>query len=88
MNEHQKFYKEVTRQVRQLRRQIGKNIHAVRMQRGMTLEKLARLSRMRADTIDRLEMGKGEIDLIHIVRLATVMKIEIENLFHQPKPRS
>ena len=64
-----------TVQLRALRQRIGRNIHDLRLKRKPTLEKLSRLSGLHPDTLDRLEMGKNEIGLDHIVRLAAAFKI-------------
>lgn len=68
---------EITQKIRALRRRIGENIHDARRRRRMPLEKLARLSGMGADVIDRLEIGKGEIDLMHIVRLSAALEVDV-----------
>jgi len=77
MNEHQYFYKDVTDKLRRLRRRIGENIHVTRKQRKMPLKKLARLSLLNPDLIDRLEIGKGEINLIHLVRLSIALQVDV-----------
>lgn len=80
MNEQQKFNKEVTYNIRRLRKRIGENIHAVRRLNKIPLENLARLSYLSADSIDRLEIGKGEINLLHIVKLSLALKVETDLL--------
>lgn len=59
-----------------LRRRIGRNIHAIRTRKQITLEKLSRLSGFSADTIDRLELGKDEVNVWHLMKLAEVLGVE------------
>ncbi len=80
MNDHQKFYSDVTASLRSLRIHMGQNIRSIRQQKRMPLKKLARLSRLHPDTIDHLELGKGEINLTHIIRLAVAMDVAPEKL--------
>lgn len=80
MNEHQAFYKEATHKIRSLRRQIGENIHIIRKQRKIPLKKLSRLSQLNADIIDQLEIGKGELNLMHLIRLAIALKVDVTML--------
>lgn len=75
-----KNHKNVTEQLRVLRRRIGDNLHSLRLARRLTLEKLARLSGLHADTIDRFEMGKEQVGLEHIVCLAAALRSTPESL--------
>ncbi len=77
MNDHRAFHKEANRIVRNLRRTIGQNIHERRKQRGVTLQKLANESHLSPDIIDRIELGKGEINLVHIARLAMALQVDL-----------
>ncbi len=79
----QDFQKKVTDKVRETRWRIGANIHALRLRHGLTLEKLSRLTHLAPDTIDRLEMGKGEIRLHHLARLSGALRTDIETLVEQ-----
>lgn len=74
--------------LRDLRRRIGANIHALRLERRLTLSKLARLSGLNSETIDRLEMGKNEVNLEHLVRLAAALRTAPESLVAGGHPRT
>ncbi len=84
MQDHRSFQKSVTVKVRDLRRAIGANIHNLRLHRGLTLEKLSKRSGLTPDTIDRLEMGKGEIGLYHIMCLSVGLGIAPGILLPRP----
>jgi transcriptional regulator with XRE-family HTH domain len=84
MNDHRVFHREVNHIVRNLRLTIGQNIHALRRKDGITLKKLALTSHLSPDIIDRVELGKGEIDLIHVARLALVLQTDILSLLIPP----
>jgi transcriptional regulator with XRE-family HTH domain len=73
-------HKQITREVRELRRSIGANIHAARAARRMKLEKLSRLCGLRPGTIDMLEIGKGETDLRQIAAIARALNIDAMRL--------
>ncbi len=86
MQQDQRDYqKAITVKVRETRRQVGANIHTLRLRRGLTLEKLSRLARLAPDTIDRLEMGKGEIGLEHLARLSGALDADIAVLLENPE---
>jgi len=73
MNKHQAFYEEVTHKLRLIRGRIGENIHVLRRQRKRPLKKLSRLSQLKQDTIGCLGIGKGEINLMYLVRLSIAL---------------
>ena len=69
-----------TKMLRALRAQIGANIHAARLRRKLVLSKLARLSGVGADMIDRYELGKDEIRLDELLRIACALDLSVAAL--------
>lgn len=59
---------------------IGQNIRAARTKHKMTLRYLSRKSGVPENKIDQYELGKNDIVLEHILKLACVLKIEIQSL--------
>lgn len=80
MHDNRRFQEDVTRNIRLLRREIGGNIHQHRLEQGMTLKKLSKLSGLSAARIDYLEMGKTEMDLHHLVSLAMGLRVSVRDL--------
>lgn len=73
----------VTNDVRALRRLIGGNIHRLRAQRRLPLAKFADLCHMNMETIDRLEIGKDQIGLEHLARIARALNVGIGELVQE-----
>ncbi len=70
-----------TRQaLRQLRRGIGVTIHVYRVQHRITLQKLAHHTQLPVDLLDRYELGKGEITLEALFRIACALDITLSAL--------
>ncbi len=59
---------------------IGSNIRRLRSERRMTLERLERLSGVRHWRIDQYELGKHEIRLKDMLKLACAFKVEVSDL--------
>ncbi len=74
------FHYGVTRRLRVLRRQVGANIHACRLSKNVSLEKLSQRSGLSVALIDRLEMGGGEVELRDIISLAFALHISVDEL--------
>ena len=70
-------HKKIRRNYRDLRRQIGRKIRALRMKQRMPLDRLARRCGLGAETLDRFEMGKNEITLFHIIRIASALDVAV-----------
>lgn len=77
--------KELTSRVRALRRRIGHNIHSLRATRRLTLRKCADLSGLSIDTLDRFEIGGGEINLDHLVMLSQALNTDISQFIKTPQ---
>lgn len=84
MNAHQQFYKTSTQISRKLRGIIGGNIHHLRRDKGLTLGQLSTQARLSERRLDWLEIGKGEVSLNDIARLATALKIDVMELLTGP----
>ncbi len=72
-----------TAKIRILQKNAGARLQAVRLARRLTLEKLSRLTGLTPDTLDRLEMGKGEINLHHLMRLSIALHIQADTLLRE-----
>lgn len=72
-----------TIKLRDLRRRIGGNIYGWRARRRLTLEVLARRTGLSVATIDRLEIGRGDIGLDHMLRLSIALGIGVEELVRE-----
>ena len=80
-----------TKLLRALRAEIGRNLHAARVRRKLVLGKLARLSGVAEDKIDRYELGKNEIRIEELLRLACVLDVEPDALMRGaacPSPKN
>ncbi len=64
----------------QLRRTIGRNIHARRCRRKMPLRKLAALTHIPEYLLDRFELGGGDPSLHHLLRIACALKMDFAQL--------
>ena len=69
-----------TRQLRQLRRNIGENIRAARMRRKMTLKKLSKRCGISINRLDYFECGRHEIGLAEIVAITGALDIGVERV--------
>ena len=68
---------------RHLRIIIGQNIHRLRAARRLTLDELAARSGVSQTSIDFYELGKGEIHLNQLLRLACAMEVEVAALLDE-----
>jgi transcriptional regulator with XRE-family HTH domain len=69
-----------THLLRHLRLTIGQNIHTLRARRKLPLAKLSRLSGVSEAMIDQYELGKHQIPLEHLLRIACALKAEVGEL--------
>lgn len=69
-----------THLLRHLRFTIGQNIHRRRAEQKMTLKKLARLSGVPERLLDHYELGKNEIGLDELLKIACVLEIDLKGL--------
>ena len=69
-----------THLLRHLRTVIGRNIHNARVERKLVLRKLATASGVSEDLIDRYELGKNEIRLDELLRIACVLGVRVSAL--------
>ena len=79
---------EINDHVRTLRRRIGHNIHALRVTRRLTLKKCAELSGLAPETLDRFEIGGGEIGLDHLAMLSHALETDISQLIRTTLKRT
>jgi len=74
-----------THLLRHLRRTIGFNIHRLRTQRKMPLGVLSTLSGISRDKLDCYELGKHEIALDHMLKIACILDAEVRDLLHNDR---
>jgi transcriptional regulator with XRE-family HTH domain len=72
-----------THLLRHFRRIIGYNIHRLRRKQRMPLPKLANMSGVPIEKIDHYELGKNEIPLDHILRIACALDVEVASLLRK-----
>ena len=73
-------YPTSTRSFRQLRFKIGRNIQILRIEQKLTLQKLSKLTDLPAWLLDEYELGKGEIKLFDMLRIASALHVNIIDL--------
>lgn len=66
--------------LRHLRFTIGQNIHTARTGQKMTLRKLSRLSGVPEHKLDQYELGKNEIRLEELLKVACVFGMGVTEL--------
>jgi transcriptional regulator with XRE-family HTH domain len=69
-----------TRLLRQWRLIIGQNIHRHRSKQKLPLKKLAKLSGVPEQLLDPYELGKNEIRLDELLKIACALDVEMEEI--------
>ena len=69
-----------THLLRHLRFTIGQNIHRRRTQQKLPLRKLARLTGVSELLLDHYELGKNEIGLDELLKIACALEVELKEL--------
>ncbi len=69
-----------THMLRHLRFIIGKNIRHHRGKRQLSLSKLACLSNINESRLDQFELGKNEIRLDELLKIACILEVQMEEL--------
>ncbi|MGB9154307.1 MAG: helix-turn-helix transcriptional regulator [Alphaproteobacteria bacterium] len=69
-----------THLLRHLRLTIGQNIHRLRRDKKMPLGILSGLSGLPREKIDHYELGKNEITLDHMLRIACALETDVSVL--------
>ena len=67
-------------QLRHLRLTIGQNIRTRRTQKRMTLRKLSRLSGISEPLLDHYELGKNEIGVNELFKIACALGVPVEKM--------
>ena len=70
-----------THLLRHLRFTIGQNIHRRRAEQKMPLKKLSRLSGVSELLLDHYELGKNEISLDELLKIAWALNVDASTLF-------
>lgn len=66
--------------LRHTRATIGHNIHSLRVRQKMPLAKLAQITRLPEHLLDHYELGKNEIRLEEIVKIACALGVGVEGV--------
>jgi len=61
----------------QLRKKIGANIHEIRRKKKVTLRRLSRLTNLSMNQLDAFELGKHNIGLYDMIKIASVMDVNV-----------
>ena len=69
-----------THLLRHLRQTIGQNIHHLRVQKKLTLTKLARATGISEHLLDHYELGKNDINLMVLLKIACALEVEVSEL--------
>ncbi len=69
-----------THLLRHLRFTIGQNIHRHRSQQKLPLRKLARLTGISEQLLDQYELGKDEIRLDTLLKIACALRVPVTEL--------
>lgn len=71
-----------------IRRRLGHNLHHARSKQRMSLDKCAALTGISASTLDFYELGKGDMPLSTMVRLAEALKVPLQSLMEMKDEQS
>jgi transcriptional regulator with XRE-family HTH domain len=63
---------------------VRRRLRELRLQRGMTLDDVARQSNIDVSTLSRLESGKRRLALDHLPRLANALSVSTDDLLREP----
>lgn len=66
--------------LRHLRYTIGQNIHHRRVQQKLPMHKLARATGISEYLIDHYELGKNDISLMALLKIACALEVEVSEL--------
>lgn len=69
-----------THLLRHLRLTIGQNIHRHRSRQKLPLKKLARLTGISEPLLDQYELGKNEIQLDEMLKIACALRVPVTEL--------
>ena len=67
--------------IRKLRNSIGRKIRSLRLEQGLSQEKLAELVEMSREHISCLERGKNTISIDSLYKIAQYFQIDIKEFF-------
>ena len=76
-----------THLLRHLRFTIGQNIHRHRSRKKLPLRKLAKLTGVSELLLDHYELGKNEIRLDEMLKIACVLEVEVFSLLNGASSR-
>jgi transcriptional regulator with XRE-family HTH domain len=64
---------------------VRRRLRELRLQRGLTLEDVARGAQIDVSTLSRLESGKRRLALDHLPRLAAALSVSTDELMREPE---
>jgi len=59
---------------------VGNNIHRLRRGKKLTLKKLARETAIFEELLDQYELGKNELRLRELIKIACILEVEVAEL--------
>lgn len=68
--------------VLQTRRRVGDRIRTIRLERGLTQEKLGELADLDRKTINRVEVARFPTSLDHLVKIAHALGVPLTKIFN------
>lgn len=68
------------REFREIRKNIGQNIHNIRKRKRMTLKKLSHIS---VNLLDQYEIGKNQIGLNSLMNIANALKVSMKKFLNR-----
>lgn len=71
------------REFREIRKNIGQNIHNIRKRKRMTLKKLSKLSHISVNLLDQYEIGKNQIGLNSLMNIANALKVSMKKFLNR-----
>ncbi|HTY53875.1 MAG TPA: helix-turn-helix domain-containing protein [Candidatus Binataceae bacterium] len=71
-----------TQKLQALRAAIGRNIHDARIHRKVLLNRLSGMTGVSSELLDRYELGKNEIRLEEILKIACALKVKAHSLLN------
>lgn len=69
------------KELKNIRKNIGYNIYKARRRKGFTLKKLSKISNIDFLLLDQFELGKNEVNLNILMRIANSLDVSMQDFF-------
>ena len=73
------------KEFREIRKNIGQNIHDIRKKKRMTLKKLSKLSHISVNLLDQYEIGKNQIGPNSMMNIANSLEVSMREFLNPGK---